>query len=232
MARRPVFFPVLTGAPYVGMRVLDFEWYPGFAKTQAQKSIASLHRAAELIGLKPVLEISSKSHQKLGVMISAFNLSVKLYGRTMSVESAFQGSKVFQNGGPFHDLYQVPGKQAKKDARLRSSGELVGFNLLGKEWPIEPKTAFYDWIYINALYQHPELADQVLSFAAFTDIAFSPQKSLNCQARSAALFVALARRGDLQKVVSGEEAYLEVLNGETKRLNGGFTQTHLFEDDQ
>jgi hypothetical protein len=51
-----------------------FEWHPGFSKSQAQKSIASLHCAAAEAGIAPVLEISSKSPDPLGVSLSAFNL--------------------------------------------------------------------------------------------------------------------------------------------------------------
>ncbi len=66
MARRPVFRPVLSGPRFVEEEVLDFEWHPGFAKSQAQKSIASLHASARERGLSPVLDISSKSDTALG----------------------------------------------------------------------------------------------------------------------------------------------------------------------
>src|SRR5262249_52261698 len=151
MARRPVFRPVLSGPPFVEEVILDFDWYPGFAKSQAQKSIASLHAAAQEKGLGPVLEISSKSDTALGVALSAFNLMLQFGDRSMSVEVAFQGSKVFEHGGPFHDLYSASSRDAKTDERLRSSGQLIGFNLLGDEWPTEPRTCFYDWLYIKAL---------------------------------------------------------------------------------
>src|SRR5438874_2853780 len=154
MARRPVFCPVLSGPPFVEEVVLDFDWHPGFAKSQAQKSIASLHAAAREKGLSPVLEISSKSDMALGVALSAFNLTLRLGSRTMSVEVAFQGSKVFEQGGPFHDLYSAASRDAKTDERMRGSGQLVGFNFLGQEWPSQPQTCFYDWLYITALSQH------------------------------------------------------------------------------
>ncbi len=41
---------------------------------------------------------------------------------------------------------------------------------------------------MTALFQNPELSKELLRFEAFTDIAFNPQKSLNCQARAAARF--------------------------------------------
>jgi hypothetical protein len=193
--------------------VLDFDWHPGFAKSQAQKSIASLHAAARERGLSPALEISSKSDTELGVALSAFNLTLRLGERSMSVEVAFQGSKVFERGGPFHDLYSASSRDAKTDERIRSSGRLVGFDLLGQEWPTEPPTCFYDWLYITALSQHRDAAREVTLFKAFSDIAFNPEKSLNCQARSAAVFVALSKQGLLAQATRDRESYLAVVGG-------------------
>ena len=228
MARRPVFCPVLTGSPFVEEVVLDFDWYPGFAKSQAQKSIASLHAAAQERGLSPVLEISSKSDTALGIALSAFNLSLRLEDRMMSVEVAFQGSKVFEFGGPFHDLYNVSSRDAKTDARIRSSGQLVGFNLLGEEWPTEPQTCFYDWLYITTLSQHPEAAQEVIGFKGFSDIAFNPEKSLNCQARSAALFVALSKQGLLAQATQDKESYLAVIGSKPVNEQRKPVQCDLF----
>lgn len=230
MARRPVFRPVLSGPPFVEEVVLDFDWHPGFAKSQAQKSIASLHAAARERGLSPVLEISSKSDTPLGVALSAFNLTLQLGDRTMPVEVAFQGSKVFERGGPFHDLYSASSRNAKTDERIRSSGQLVGFNLLGQKWPTEPQTCFYDWLYITALSQHPEVAREVVGFKAFSDIAFNPDKSLNCQARSAAVFVALAEQGLIAQATRDRESYLAVIGGKAAKGEQLPVQRDLFSD--
>lgn len=230
MARRPIFRPVLSGPPFVEQVVLDFEWHPGFAKSQAQKSIASLHAAARERGMSPVLEISSKSDKGLGVALSAFNLTLRLKDRTVSVEAAFQGSKVFEHGGPFHDLYSASSRDAKTDERIRSAGQLVGFDLLGEKWPTEPQTCFYDWLYITALSQHPEAALEVVGFKAFSDIAFNPEKSLNCQARSAALFVALAAGGLLAWATADKESYLALVSGQLGSARQSPVQGDLFPD--
>ncbi|SRR5579885_1362139 len=230
MARRPVFRPVLSGPPFVEEVVLDFDWHPGFAKSQAQKSIVSLHAAARERGLTPVLEISSKSETALGVALSAFNLTLRLGDQTMTVEVAFQGSKMFEHGGPFHDLYKASSRDAKTDERIRSSGRLVGFDLLGQKWPTEPQTCFYDWLYITALSQHPEAAREVMGFKAFSDIAFNPAKSLNCQARSAAMFVALSEQGLLAQAIRDRESYLAVVGGKQANVQRSPVQRDLFPD--
>jgi hypothetical protein len=210
--------------------ILDFEWHAGFAKSQAQRSIASLHAAARERGLSPVLEISSKSDQPLGVSLSAFNLTLQLEGRTMTVESVFQGSKVFEGGGPFHELYEASSRDAKTDERIRSSGRLIGFNLFGQEWPTEPLTLFYDWLYISALDQHPDAAREVLKFSAFSDIAFNPEKSLNCQARSAAVYVALKRQELIAQTVKGKDSFLALFRKEQSSGGRLPVQRDLFSD--
>lgn len=215
MAFRPVFIPVLSGSTLVKTEIVEFQWFPGFSVSQKQKSIDSLHSSAKqgFVDLDKLLEISSKSVSDLGVALSAFNLTITTVKKqeTFSVECAFQGSKVFSNGGPYRDIFNLSSREAKKDSRLKSSGKLIGFNFYGVEWPLEPATAFYDWIYINALRKHPVLADQLKQYSAFTDIEFNPDRSINCQAYSAALFVALKHRGLLEEAASSKKTFLNIL---------------------
>ena len=92
------------------------------------------------------------------------------------------------------------------------------------EWSLEPPTAFYDWLYICALVADPTLAPQIKTFEAFTDIKFNPQKSLNCQARSVALFCSLSKTGQLEQSLSSPKAFTEVL----RRTPIGTYQDQLF----
>lgn len=94
----------------------------------------------------------------------------------------------------------VTPREAKRDERLKQSGRLAGFTFDGKEFPLEPKTIFYDYIYINALFENKELAKEIMKYDAFTDIEFNPDKSLNCQAKAAATFVSLTRMGLIDRV--------------------------------
>lgn len=48
---------------------------------------------------------------------------------------------------------------------------------------------------------NPELPDQLLQYDAFTDIVFSPERQINSQAESAALYMNLARSGLLDKAL-------------------------------
>ena len=98
MAIRPVFVPVFNGGIGVVEKQIDFKWFPGMAVVQKQKSIESLHEAARNDRVSSLLEISSKSKNDLGVKLSAFNLNIitKKNKKVFSVETAFQGSKVFE----------------------------------------------------------------------------------------------------------------------------------------
>ena len=221
MAQRPIFIPEHSGYPFVKTVDIEFKWSPGMAKSQAQKSIRSLHEAAAKVGLPRLLEISSKAEDSLGVALSAFNLNITSNNKKMSVECAFQGSKVFEQGGPFEDLYSASSLDAKRDERIRTSGNIIAFDFIGVQFPTVPITLFYDWLYITALHQNKKLSDQILQYGGFTDIAFNPQKSWNCQARSAALYLALHATGKLEQVVSDTDCYLSLVPDTGKASTGG-----------
>lgn len=197
MAQRPVFVPGRRkNSPEVFW--MEFVWNGGFAASQKQKNIVALHEAfTRRFPEKKVLEISSMSMEPLGVQLSAFNLTkyVPELGRSVPLECVFQGGKVFAAGGPYRELYAGTAREAKKDPRLKSSGILRAFRFDGKDYPLVPRTAFYNWLYVNALLEHPELGEALLTWDGFTDIAFNPDKGVNCQAEAAAVYVALARRG-------------------------------------
>ena len=211
MARRPVFVPD-SDKPYVSEVSLDFEYFPGSSIQQKQRSVASLH--ASYVARFPssrVLEVSSKSERDIGVQLSAFNLMIEHPGRgSYSVECAFQASKVFLHGGPFVDLFNASRLAAKTDRRLRESGELVGFRYLTDQFPLDPKTYFYDWLYASALCRHDKLVEQVMMFDAFTDIEHNPERAINCQARTVAKVVGLARAGLLADALQSPRAFLEL----------------------
>lgn len=212
MAERPIFVPRTDGQRLVEEVLIEFTWHPGFAPSQKKKNIVELHEAAKQKGYKSILEVSTKSEEKLGQRLSAFNLKVEIEGvGVIPLESAYQGSKVFEEGGPFKELYWVEPREAKRDPRLKESGRLCGFEFCSDFWELEPKTAFYDWLYIRAIYEHREFLERLNSYSGFSDIEFNPLTSLNCQARSCAMFVSLMRKNLLSEAVSSKEEFISVL---------------------
>lgn len=192
-------------------RSVEAKFPGGFAVSQKQKAVEMLHDIYQYSfkGSRP-LEISTKSKSDLGKSLSAFNLRDER-GRT--VETLFQSSKVFENGGPYKDLLEKTSKEAKIDERLRTSGKLVAFEFEGGRYALEPKTAFYNWIYIDTLCRNQELVKELLDYVkdieepAFTDIEFNPDRSLNCQAEAIALFIYLIRKQPLRKEPVGLNFY-------------------------
>src|SRR6267142_592631 len=179
MTWRPVFMPQAQGKALVRAEYVSFHWHPGFSVTQTQKSVADLHQAASRqLGVTEILEISTKSPSLLGVALSAFNLTIETVRqrRTFSIESAYQGSKVFERGGPYVDLLSKPSRVAKKDERLIDSGRLVGFRFMGVDWPLKPVTAFYDWLYVNALRKRRDLLELAEKYDEHSDLQLRPTK--------------------------------------------------------
>ena len=212
---RPVFVTHWQ-PPYVKAVPVKFNnnRIPFWDKLRFLERIDEWHKEATALGIGPVIEIltavkdvpkeviARKSRYNynidleysMGVSLSAVNLEFTTpKGQVISVESAYQGSKVFKYGGPYHDLYDVPPLTAKKDKRLRSSGRLIGFNFFGENFSPEPKTAFYNWLYLSALVR-VKWIEKLDNFEGFTDVYFSPP-AVNCQARACAVAISLLDMG-------------------------------------
>lgn len=212
MAIRPVFM-VSIDKLFFKKEDIQFKYFNGFSVKQKQKSIDSLHNEyLKKFNEHKILEISSKSDNELGVRLSAFNLKIRTNkGKEISVESAFQASKVFERGGPYTDLLYADSRISKKDLRIRNSGSIVGFRFDGRNFEIEPKTFFYNWLYINTLNLNKELGDRLIEFDAFTDIEFNPKKSLNCQAEAAAIYVSLRKQNLLDEALKDKDSFKKVV---------------------
>lgn len=195
---------------------IDFDWYMGMNwQLRVQSSLSLQENILALYPNRKVLEVSTKSdNYELGKALSAFNLMLG----ECPVETVFQSSKVFDDGGPYTDLLSKTPVEAKKDPRI-STGKgirhLVSFRLNGIDFPTEPKSFFYDYIYISALSKNLELAEKIASYDTFTDIEFnqkipysSTKGPFNCQARSCAIFVWLKRKGLLEDYLADPTKFI------------------------
>jgi len=200
MASRIVFLPNSSSEYELFQeKLVTFDWVPGIAVSQAKKSIRNLHEAAgKQIGLTKILEISTRSEEKLGISLSAFNLQFE--NKNCSVESVYQASKVFEKGGPYLDLINLSSTEAKTDLRLKNSGLLIGFRFEGEDFVVASAPNFYDYLYIRSLLVFPD-RHLLKNYDGFTDIAFSQtsliyknKRAYNCQARSTAIFCSLISR--------------------------------------
>ena len=233
MAERPIFVPDEDAPGLVREIPFSIIWAGGFAPVQKKKNIKALHEAAADGGFPELLEISTKSDEKLGQRLSAFSLmfhSEEL--GDIPLECAYQGSKVFEHGGPYTDLYNVDVRTAKRDPRLRESGRIVGFLFDGFNFPLEPKTVFYDWLYINTILTHRDWLKRLEKYTGFTDIEFNPSKSINCQARSCALFVSLMQMDLLDESIRSPKKFIALTKKyarreDTVRAVSPANQTHF-----
>lgn len=211
MATRPVFIPLEEG-PLVEALDCDFPWAPGLAESQKKKNIRALHEAARKDGIEGVLEISTKSDAEIGRRLSAFSLNLNIDGRNMPLESVYQGAKVFRDSGPFPEIMEMPPRESKRFIRENTTGDLIEFCLCGRKFPLNPKNAFYDWLYIRSLADHSDWIKRNVKFSGFTDIEFNPKKQINCQARAFAEFLSLQKRSLLEKSAKDFEFFASLLS--------------------
>lgn len=210
MAARPGFFPLPGAVGVNDSTAFEFTWYPGLSFAQKQRNVSALHASIKrTFPTSRILEVSSKSTEPLGVSLSAFNLCFSTSSCEMSVETAFQASKVFEKAGPFPELYGKDPRSVRDYVRHLEAGRLVGFEFDGEFWDLRPTRAFYDWIYIRALSKNPRLSVAVCEYNCFTDIEFNPLKSLNCQAYAVALYLSFHTANVLDKALESKSAFLK-----------------------
>lgn len=189
---------------------------------------AIAERYAPSLSREDILEVSTASADyETGQALSALNLVWEdpATGESHPVENWFQAAKAYSRAGksigPFHELLGVskPGRylnlnldkktleQYENDSlfwEIRDSlagATLSSFMLRGEEFPIVPRSCFYDFLYVSALSQsqNARLAERLTGYRVFTDIMFNPgsgkARKYNTQARSCAIFASLSRRG-------------------------------------
>lgn len=184
---RPAFF-CINNRLY--KRDYTFEFYGGFAIGQKQKCINSFHTAIKEEGNISVLEISRKSDNLLGGLLSAFNLTITINDNKYPVECVYQASKVFDDIQYIECLHMLPA-DAKRFVKEKSESKglkLTEFNFFGKKFPLVPNSIFYDYLYIYSLSQNKGVASEIIKYDCFTDIEFNPKKQISSQARSCAIF--------------------------------------------
>ena len=194
-------------------RIITYDYVKGLAFSQKQKNVLSFHSSIQnqYPNLK-ILEISTKSNESLGVSLSAFNLKLNGY----PVESVFQSGKVFIDGTQYEFLKTYPPKEAKQYIANSEKSVLKYFMYDNMEFPLEPKSMFYDYIYIKALTQIPFTSSQLVNFDVFTDIEFNEKKQINCQARACAIYAYLLRTNSVDYYLSSLENFKKLYQkGET-----------------
>lgn len=187
--------------------IVSFTYVKGMAFSQKCKNVLSFHSSIQSqFPNAKIIEISTKSNNPVGVALSAFNLTLDGY----PVECIYHASKVFEDGRSFEFVKDYLPRDAKRYIRDNSQGALQCYRYKGREISLETKTLFYDYIYIKALMQHPEISLFLLDYDLFTDIEFNEKKGLNCQARSCAIYSYMLRTGTVEKYMSSIEEFNKI----------------------
>lgn len=201
-------------------KMIEFEYIKGMAFSQKQKNVLSFHKSIKELYEKNILEVSTKSNVDLGVKLSAFNLKLDGY----YFESVFQSSKVFEGNRQYGFLMRYPPKEAKKYMNANPSGNLIAFQYKNKRYDLNPKSMFYDYLYIQALQQHPNISKQIIQYDIFTDIEYNYKKQVNCQARACAIYCYLLRHNVVDYYLSDINHFKLLYKN-----NHSSTQLSLFE---
>ena len=202
MAEKMIF--ISNGITPYCEKIIEYTFVPGFAPSQRIKNVINLNDSinSKYPGLR-TLEVSTKSDTELGKKLSAFNL--KLDGKY--IESIFQSSKVFNDGIQYINLINEKPIDAKRFIQSLPKKEITKFKYNGIEYPIEPKSMFYDFIYICALRNIPEVSSALKQYDIFTDIEFNYKKSINCQARACAIYSYLLKINKVDEYLNNIELF-------------------------
>lgn len=176
---------------------MAFDFFQGHALSQKRKCQIGLHQnfLAEYPDYK-LLEISGASLLSFGKDLSLMNLKKQTTKGLMTVKSAFQSSRIYSDDvetiGPFPEYLFVDGKTCKKLVKEASRGLISKkYEFDGMKFYAPPHhiSLFYDFLYINALLEEEnyDVTRRLIDggYNAFSDLATI---TLNCQARSAAIF--------------------------------------------
>lgn len=165
MATRPAWF-VEDGK--VKKKDFDFIWNPGLAPSQKKKNVKALHESIS----DKALEVSTKSDNPFGESLSPFNLRLD----HIPMETVYHAAKKYERSGPHPDLLSYKPLDAKRDIRHQTSGERTSFIYKDEEFPLEPRSYFFNYLYYLAVQESILEEDllQLLDYNYFTDIEFNP----------------------------------------------------------
>lgn len=212
MAKRIYFIAKTSYQGLIVEKTIEYEHFRGESQNQREKSILSMHhaiRAYESGG--KILDVSKCSNERLGRDLAGVNLKYRTeLGTAYPVMNIFESAKVFEGGGPYQDLLTEESRAVSQDRRLKGSGRLLGFHFEGEPYSLTPRHYFFDWIYINALYQHKELHEKIIAYDMITDLDYSMNSMFASSARACAYFISLYHADLLEDALTSNESFLKI----------------------
>ena len=167
----------------------------------------------QLISTNSILEVSTRSTNRLGRGLSAFNIMFD--GKPL--ECIYQHSKFYVNNATDEIIYDdydgINPVQAKKNANSlnKKYGKHIGFYYKNKYLTIDPPFYFYDWLYAVAFHSlfltAPTLSDELEMFTGYTDMFQRKEPLANSQARSLAVCLTLNELNKLETFVKSPKEF-------------------------
>jgi len=194
----------------------NIKWMSGFSLSQKRKNIENLHSIIQEkynTSLDSILEVSTKSTVEVGRLLSSMNLKVKIKDTYYCFESVYQSSKVYQ-ASLLDDEYQMlewlslTGFEVKKLSK-EIKHNLIKFKCEGIEYPLNPPTLFYDYLYIRSVVNIPDLYEKISRYTFFTDIEFNPNNMISTQAKSICLYKLLYENNHIKEYLSNPKEFYE-----------------------
>jgi len=144
MAIRPIYIPLLSPPSGALEKNIDFKWYPGMALVQKQKTISAMHSVAKEQGITPILEISSKSPDELGVKLSAFNLIIttKIQKNHFQWRQLFKEAKFLKKEAHLLNYLMVPCVLQKKIQGLEPQGTSLNLTFMVRISQVNQELSF------------------------------------------------------------------------------------------
>lgn len=245
-------------------KLVEFEWFSGMSWQQHQKSSLSMLAVLQEQGHTPA-EISRRSTDRdFCVQLSAFNLKLnsvnvenifqaykkfndggpyldllnvdpKSAKNDCRIQSSDSKKPCLTHKIDFKNKEFYENEDICRFCKKRLNRTLIGFSSKNTSWGLEPKSMFYDALYISALLQNQHLTSQLVQYDAFTDIEFNQKipysndkGPFNCQARSCAIYVTLKKSGytdeAILKIINSPEQISEMYDIQ----NTSFEQQNLF----
>lgn len=210
MAKRLYFIAKTSYQGLIVEKTIEFEHFRGQSQKQIERSIESMHHAVRAFeGGGKILDVSENSAEPLGRKLAGSNLLYRTEGgQSYPVMNIFHSAKVYEDKGPVMDLLLKEPPVSLEG--LGSSGRLLGFHFEGQPYSLTPRHYFYDWIYVNALYQQKTLHEEILRYDIITDIDYNMNKMFASSARACAYFISLCKADKLEEAISSKESFLKI----------------------
>lgn len=211
MAKRIYFIAKPSYRGLIVEKNIQYEHFRGESQKQKNRSIHAMHHAIKAMesGGK-ILDVSKNSNEPLGRELSSVNLIYEGKSGAYPVMNIFQSAKIFDGGGPFTDLLLENPRVSSKDKRLKDSGRLLGFHFEGEPYSLTPRHYFFDWIYVNALYQKKKLHEVVTAYDMITDVDYNMNSMFASSARACAYFISLYHADLLEEALETRESFQRI----------------------